>query len=114
MAGFLPEEPQGVIGPPAAMAYPFAEEVVFPGDEESGMGRDGHRLAYLLPQFGRDPLIGIQDEDPLKGRAVDGVLLLCRIALRAALIELVGVSAADLGGPVCAERIDDDDFPERA
>ncbi|MCK7529020.1 MAG: hypothetical protein MZV64_71410 [Ignavibacteriales bacterium] len=111
-ARVLPEEPERVVGPPSAVPDPRAEEVILPRDVVSRALRSVDGARDLVSQLTGHPLVGVEDEDPGKGCHVDARLFLLRIALPPDLGYFVGVPPGDLGGPVGAEVIDDDDFRE--
>src|SRR5689334_16682292 len=78
-----PKEPQAAIVSPRSVADRMAHEMVEAIDPIAVVPWPRERVANLLCQLGRNPLIGVENKNPLVGRLRNGPIL--EVATRAVL-----------------------------
>ena len=95
-AGPFFEESQGVVGPPAAVADPFAEEEILAGHVIALVIGTRYGFFNLCLQACRHPLVSIEDQYPRQSGLVNSSLFLPCVTLPCNLENLVSICSGKL------------------
>ncbi len=109
--GAAAEEAQLAVGIESAVTHPAAEDLVAAVDPVGAvLGVAGEQLADALLERSGENLVGVEQEDPVRGAFVDGGVLLATMTFEGLDEDPGVVAASDLQGAIGGEGVDDDDL----
>ena len=105
------EQPQLVVGIKPAVTNPFAEVQIQPRNPVGRvLRRAGQQRTYLLLQFRRQHLVGVQQQNPLAGAQLQRHIFLLAVPAKCVITRLRPKALGNLNRAVLRARVHHDDL----